>query len=183
MSDFFGDGGWQRNDALFRDKLEQSHAAVKMIAARLEDQGIPAEVQELRVRDHYDNRAAYDDHGRDILVQRPSGRILAFDVKQLIACCRRWKRRCQGILDYPYPEVIVHNWHTWNRPGRGKPDAVIKTHYPSGVTFVMPLQTEKLWRKDYIWDSTRDVGGYVYKISKFDAKSFDWLVERIKCIG
>jgi len=135
---------YQKNDPTFVKDLKESHQHVQKVAGWLQEHGLDAQVQELKIRGEVQEMRKFADNG-DIYIGEHR-----IEVKQ-----RRVK--FTGPDDFPYPTVFVDVAHTWKRALREGcvPFAYIITNKDSTSALVVFGDTHEEWQLIEKWDRAK----------------------------
>lgn len=162
---------WFKNDALFRRELEVGHKWAAIVADRLNEEGVPAELTPLAWRDSIDDRHQFSNE-TDITILTHHG-LLGIESKS------RNLHFTDDPLTYPYSTAFVDTVSGWDRK-TVKPIAVVFTSQKTRQMLALPSKSSNVWTTEYTFDRVRKIYDWWYEAPSSTLLPFQVLVESLR---
>lgn len=164
---------WFDNDALFRRELEAGHRWASMVTARLNEEGIPAELTPLTWREDIKDRHDFAAE-TDITIPTSTGMIQ-------IESKSRNLHFTDDPHSYPYNTAFVDTVSGWDKKPE-KPYAVVLTSQKTTQMLVIPSRQSPRgsWTIKDGYDRVRNISDQWYEVPRSTLRSFQALVESLR---
>ncbi len=162
---------WFENDALFRKELVEGHKWAAMVADRLNDAGIPAELTPMAWRQSIDDRYEFADEV-DIVVETRAG-TLAIESKS------RNLHFTEDPSSFPYSTALVDTVYSWDRKITKRFAVVIVSQQTEQMLVVPPNSSRAEWTVKEGYDRVRNIPDRWYEVPTRFLVPFQQLVDAI----
>lgn len=160
---------WFENDDLFFHELQEGHRYARLVAARIEAEGIRAVVTPMRVRGHVADRHDFADES-DLTVGTVRPCIIDVKSRDL---------DFTGPRDYPYPTALVDTVKGWEQKLH-KPLAIVLVSQRTEGIAVIRVSGESRWLRQRRFDHKRRIEDVFFEVAKRELATFEEFVEWLR---
>lgn len=152
----------------YKSAMESGHAFNKIVAMRLESEGISAEVPEFSFAQSKEEIKDYTLNDKDIIV---GDEIIEVKSRNLFFT--------DNPSSFPYDELIVDTVSGYEAKEK-KPLAYVMVSQKTGGMFIIPTAFSASWKIEKKYDRERKHEDFFYLVSKSFGRPFLQLVNKLK---